>query len=559
MAEEQAPQVTAQVKPRKNVIAGRPSIVKKARSKVAFPMTGSSMNANYGNYYSPELSTDFLELPQGIDERRVFYRLFYENDPFVAQAIDLHTELPLSKVRLSLPKAKNYELAKRSLRFCEKWAKRVELLQRLVEIAHDYHLQGEVFIFCEDPSPDMPEDITRKCIRTLHEDGSLTEEWVDREDADERALAWLKKNYKGWTAIRVLPPEQVRIESFPFTDQKLMYMVADPDTKKLIGRADSGDQHAKRVVKSMPSDVVDAIRAGSDIPLNTDPDAGSYCYYLARKKSQYEPRGHSLLQRLMRILIHRDKLRQSQASIASRHMTPIRLVYAEGASAADVEEIRDQVDMALMDPDYSIVTNFQINWEIIGSDQRLLDISGEYDLTDRQMYAGLGVTESLLSGESSYSGDRINLEVINTRYMLWRERLQTLVEDYFLAPMCRRMGFIEEDEDGDEVVLVPRLSFTRLALRDNQDTFDALFNLYQKGSLPISLILELLNIDPHEAAEALKADFWTVNDSQANEMMRNIWGDAGSKLAEHSNVIELIAEKFGLKYNAPAEEDGGRF
>ena len=46
----------------------------------------------------------------------------------------------------------------------------------------------------------------------------------------------------------------------------------------------------------------------------------------------------------------------------------------------------------------------------------ILDLSAEYDLTDRQLYAGLGVTEGLLSGESAYSGDRINLEVINTRF-----------------------------------------------------------------------------------------------------------------------------------------------
>ena len=44
-------------------------------------------------------STDFLELPQSLDEQRNYYRFFYRSDPFVGQAIDLHTELPLSKLR----------------------------------------------------------------------------------------------------------------------------------------------------------------------------------------------------------------------------------------------------------------------------------------------------------------------------------------------------------------------------------------------------------------------------------------------------------------------------
>ena len=53
-----------------------------------------------------------------------------------------------------------------------------------------------------------------------------------------------------------------------------------------------------------------------------------------------------MLERCLRILVYRDKLRQAQTSIASRHMTPIRLVYAEDMDANDVEALREQVDLA---------------------------------------------------------------------------------------------------------------------------------------------------------------------------------------------------------------------
>ena len=118
---------------------------------------------------------------------------------------------------------------------------------------------------------------------------------------------------------------------------------------------------------------------------------------------------------------------------------------------------------------------------------------------------------------------------------------------------------IEEDEDGEEVVVHPTLSFTRLGLRDNQDTFDALFNLYQKGSLDIDIILELLNVDPESTKRKLERDMWTLNDSQFNEVLRGIYGEAGRMIAENSEVIEKIAENLGLEYVAPAEDDGGRF
>jgi len=551
----------SKVKGRAKVITGKPRKIVSTtmRTKVAFPATGGMMGGAGGNFYSPELSTDFLELPQSLDEQRNYYRFFYKTDPFVGQAVDLHTELPLSKVRLGMPKAKDRALAEKALRFCEKWATNHKLLHRLIEIVHEYNLLGEVFVFLEDTSPDMPEEILHEVIREIQPDGSLIERKAKRKDAEERAEKWLKKNYKGWTAIRILPPEQIHMESFPFTDEKIIELIPDSKTKNLIGQANAGDEQAERIVKSMPQDVVSAILEGRNIPLNTDPEAGSFVYYMCRKKSQYEPRGHSVLERCMRTLVFRDKLRQAQTSIASRHMTPMRLVYAENMDANDTEQLREQVDLALADPDYSIVTNFQVNWEEMGSSTRLLDLTTEYDLTDRQLYAGLGVTESMLSGESSYSGDRINIEIVNTRYMLLREIVQDLVEQYMFKPMCARMGFVEKDEDGDDVVVFPSMTFTRLGLRDNADTFDHLFSLYQKGSLDVDIILELLNIDPVLTKKKIERDMFTTNDPVFNEALRSIYSSAAQKIVDGTKVTEKIAESMGLKYKAPEEGSDTRF
>jgi len=553
--------VVRKVAARKGVTVGKPGkiITSAMRSKMAFPAGGGTSMGQGGNFYSPELSTDFLELPQSDDEKRNFFRFFYNHDPFVGQAIDLLDELPLSKVKLRMPKAKNRKLAEASLTFCEKWSKKIGLLKRLMEIVHEWNLLGEAHIFCEDTSPDMPEDVEYKVIREITAEGEIQERRERREDADERVARWMRQNYKGWSAVRTLPPEQIHMESFPFTDEALIELIPDSKTKAVINRAMQGDVHAARVVNSMPQDIVEAIKQGQNIPLNTDPDAGSFYQCMARKKSQYEPRGQSILQRCLRTLVFRDKVRQSLTSIASRHMTPYRLIFAEDMNAEQTEDLREQVDLALQDPDFSIITNFQVTWEEMGADQRLPDWSWVYDSTDRQMYAGLGMTESLLSGESSYSGDRINLEVINTRFMLMREDLQGLVEESFFKPMCARMGFVEEDEWGNIEAIVPGLSFTRLALRDNNETFDMLFNLYQKGSLDIDTIYETLNLDPQTVTDKLKADMGTLKDATFNEILRGLYSRIGDSLAENSDFVEKVAEYMGLKYEKPQEEGAGRF
>lgn len=537
--------------------------------------SNTSLSGN-SSFFSPQLSTDFLELPQSLREKREIYRHFYNTDPLVGQAIDLHTELPLSKVRLSTPKpnhcpegfksADNY--GKYILDFFERMCDKIDLFKRLLTGTHHYWLDGNVFLFAEDSSVDIPVDVGHKVERrpmaVLNEDGTGTE--TDEEvvepysDHEERDLAYYQKHYKGWSKLVILPIDQVKLTTFSFTDKTRIELIPSDRDKVLFTQAKAGDERAQEMVEEIPSEVREYIESGKLIPLGTDADEGSFCYHLAARRGAGEDLGASILDRCLRTLYYREKLRQAQTLIASRAMTPKRLIWGEGLSDIDVEDLREQVDLALVDPDYSIITNYEVHWEDIGARDRLLDLSTEYEITDKQLFAGLGVTESLLNGESTFSGDRVKLEVLNTRYLLFREMIQEYVEKYLFKPVARRKGFVEQDEWGNEVVLYPRLSFTRLALRDSQDTYDALFNLYQKGSLSIDVILELFNIDPQDTREKLERDMFTINDSTFNEVLRGIYGEVGRKLVEETDVAQKISDYLKLKKNAaPPAESESRF
>ena len=66
---------------RAKVTVGKPRRVisgTSMRSKYAFPSTSSGSQGSGGNFYSPEMSTDFLELPQSLDEQRNYFRFFYK-------------------------------------------------------------------------------------------------------------------------------------------------------------------------------------------------------------------------------------------------------------------------------------------------------------------------------------------------------------------------------------------------------------------------------------------------------------------------------------------------
>jgi hypothetical protein len=454
-----------------NNLTPKEKVARSMQKTANYGMSGgfNTTMSNNQQFFSPQLSTDFLELPQSLREKREIYRHFYNTDPIVGQSIDLHTELPLSKVRLAIPKP-------------TKW----------------------------------------------------------------------------WDRLIILPIDQVKMTSYSFTDMMRIEMIPSDRDKALIEQAKAGDEFAAAVVQEFPMEVREHIEQGRLIPLGTDPDEGSFCYYLSGRKSADEEMGQSILDRILRTLMYREKLRQAQTQIASRAMTPKRIVWGDRISEADVYDLRDQVDLALVDPDYSIVTNYEVRWEEMGARDRLLDLSSEYDITDKQLYAGLGVTESLLSGEAMYSGDRLKLEVINTRYLFLREMVQEYVEKYLFAPVARRKGFVEKDAWGDEVVVYPRLAFTRLPLRDSQDTYDALFNLYQKGSLDIGTILDLFNIDAEDTRVKLENDMFTVNDSLYNEVIRGIYSSVSQKIVDETNITERLSENMKLEHTPPTEgEDSG--
>ncbi len=539
---------------------------------------GGGMNTSVSSqspFFSPQLSTDFLELPQSLRERRELFRHFYDSDPIVGQAIDLHTELPLSKIRLAKPTPRTCpsrfkspeDYANYILAFFSRMVKRIKLFQRLITATHHYHLDGNVFIFAEDGTVEVPAEVGQTTVKqasaVLADDGTtrevVTEESVDYEDREDRELAYYQRHYKGWDKIIILPIDQVALRSMTYTDKVKLSLIPSDRDRALIAQASAGDEEAMGMVQEIPPEVRDYIETGKLIPLGTDPDEGSFCYHLKARAGSGEELGASILNRCLRDLMYREKLRQAQTQIASRAMTPKRLVWGENLSEGDTEDLREQVDLALVDPDYSIVTNYEVHWEEIGARDRLLDLSGEYEITDKHLYAGLGVTESILTGESTFSGDRVKLEVLNTKYVLFREVIQEYVEENLFKPVARRKGFVELDEWGEEeVVLYPRLSFTRLALRDSQDTFDALLNLYQKGSLSIDVILELFNIDPVDTKEKIERDMFTVNDALFNEVIRGIYGEVGRGIAEKTDIMAKIAAYLKLEVTpeAPAEAEG---
>jgi hypothetical protein len=506
--------------------------------------SGGINESNFNDFYSPVLSKDFLELPQNLKERRAWYRFFYSYNEMVRRSIDLHSELPLSKIRLNAPKCKDPDRSQYILAFYQNMVDRIKLFQKLLGISHEYYLMGLCYVFLEDGAESGP---SNDPLFNIDDDLQMPEEAKQFKEKYDKICP----DYQGWERLQILPPDMVKISRWRFTDKIRAELLVPSDTQNLLRQLSSNphaDGDLDKILKDMPSELRSSIEQGSSSEFETDPYKGSHLAEILRKTGDYEESGSSILDSCLRSLLLLDKYRQTQSQISSRNMSPKRIITAPKASFDDIEYLREQVDASLVDPDYSIITNYEVNWNEMGSDGRLLSLGEEYSELEKRLSMGLGVTPGLLTGEASYGGEKISLEIINNQYMLFREIIQQFVEDHIFKPVALKKGFWEYDKFGNKKLIYPKLSFTRLAIRDNESVFNQLYDLYTKGAVPLSYILDLLGLDPIAAKEEMEKDILTVNDNRFNDILNSLAQPIADQIAENTELAKKVASYLNLKW-----------
>jgi hypothetical protein len=387
-------------------------------------------------------------------------------------------------------------------------------------------------------------------LRLLEKKKQLLEELQEirqkKQEETELFSHVANPDYEGFDRVQVLAPEQVEMAADGLMGDQPTIYYKPPEKQKQAYLEDP----------DVAPEVKDTLQQDGKVALNQDPFSGSYVIHFARKKSGYELHGRSILQRCIRTVIYREKLRQVQSTLASRNMTPKTLVIAPDIPPSEVMALRAHIDEAKSDPDYSVVLNYEARWDEIGSEGRLLSLDAEWQHTNSDLSIGLGLSPELLIGEGMYSGNRIQLEIMNVSYTQFRDVLTGIIEDQIFKPVAMKKGFYEMDKYGRPRWIYPKVTFSRMALRDSGDLYDMLFNLYSKGSLPVDIILEFLNIDPEDCKQKLQDSLFTVNDSKFNELLSNIYNSIGQVIMEKSDLVKRVIKGLTLDEVDNEAEDG---
>lgn len=471
---------------------------------------GANVKNSAPGFYHPEFEPSSILLPRDYREINAWSRYFYKYDALVSTAIDSHAELPISSIRTTLPPSNDRIKTKKIQNEYEEMCSTegIDLFNKLLQIGVEYYKLGNVFPFAR---------------------------WSDKKGR--------------WTKLTLLDPDTIELEKLQFTDVMRVDLMPNEQMKKVVHNG-LKDPKTGALYRAIPDDVIELVLAGKKIPLNTDPTNGSHVAHIAYKMADYDLVGTGIVERNFKTLIYKDRLRQSQDAVAARHLTPKHLIWAEASGMQDLNAIRDQVDNAFADPDYAIITNFELHWDLIGTSQGLMNLESEWNWINEELLIGLMINKSFLLGEGSYANGQTVLEVMNQKYSIYRERLESYIVQSLFLPMAKKNDWAEYEEGTVKKEkkirwLYPRLKWNRLNFVDDTAHKQMLSQMVMSGQIDMQTWLECFGLDAETISERLKRFEGTPLDINYFTMMNGAASEAGRTLAPA--IMELRAKEMGIK------------
>lgn len=381
--------------------------------------------------YSPLWLNSNLNLPRDRATINAWCRSFYALNPFVHNAINLHSTYPISKLNIKCP---NKDIEK----FFNDMIEEIDLMNICVQIAQEYWLLGESFVYSE-----------------------------------------LDESKGKWSRLLIQNPDYMIVKRTVVANEPIIMLRPDENLKKIIFSNKPIDIEQR---KQLNQHIIDSVKMGGNIPLDN-----FHVSHLARRISPYEIRGTGLPVCIFRQLMLFDKLRESKYAQADNMINPLTLVKIgtdgpEGLhpTFADLEAWRNVFEEAQYDKDFKIFSHAGIAIERIGYGQGIYDISGDITQIIKEIYVGLQVPPVLMDGgaDTTYANGGVALDVLRQRYMQFRNMMSTWLKRKIFAPISKIQGFYDYS-GGEKQLIVPEIDWNHMSLFDAGDYINTLVTLTQ--------------------------------------------------------------------------------
>ena len=478
-----------------------------------------SMSSDMGTIRTPMMYMDPMMDPilqlypqdnQRESNRR--FRHYYKFQPFIRNIIDFHTETPLSDFYLRCEGSEEAET------YFNNFKDEKELLNMIVDLHRDYWLLGEAFMYAN----------------------------------------WDEYNQE-FSHFVQYPPEEVEVYGV-YTDPKRAYALRP--NKEIAKLFKSNDPAARLVAQHiMTTNPKQAEHIMRNKSFTID---GDRLIVLQRTMARYVNRGVSPMLAVLKDLLYEDNLTYFRNAFIQRHSYPLK-IFKLGSepkgfipSMKMFNEFRQQLVQATNDPDFNLVTHPFVNVEYHTGHDKILNLIPYYDLVQKRIFAGLFVSEAIITGEKTpYSAGITWMRGLMNRYLTIRNQIQTEITRKVFKPLSRirkyyaptqaELSHRVKTRRDDSRLIVPTFYWQKANLLSNQAIMQMVIGLRDKHEVPFRYVAEMFGWDIDDIVHQLKRE----EGSRVDPEWRNLRTETIKKDKGLSNSMLLgddIDEAIKVKY-----------
>ena len=351
--------------------------------------------------YQPEFeSPDRQQYPVHRILANRYWRLFYKLDPVIGNCIDMFASMPFSDFQLT-GEGVTGEIKEAFETMCQE----TNVLRTLEHMVKEFLVIGE-------------------CVPHNFFDES-----------------------KGiWTYTALHNPDQLEVIDAPFIKMEPVVEFIPDDRLRAV--LTSNNHLLRKIREQMPQELISRLVARQNIPLSP-----INMTFIPRRLHPYDTRGTSIISRMWRILMYEDAVYNASIATARRHAGPIKVAKLGNPQTGWIpspeheKRLLQLLAQAEMDVNAWLVYHYGIQFEMVGTTDRIMNISQHHEVIERIKLIALGISKSFLHGEVTYASATTGLSVFLQRLKSMRSFfVNTWLIPKFFKPIAKINGWVKVDK-----------------------------------------------------------------------------------------------------------------
>lgn len=331
----------------------------------------------------------------------------------------------------------------------------------------------------------------------------------------------------------------------PITGESEYYYKIPNEIKRKIQQGD------KLFVNSVPWAFIEAVRFNQDFKFDRE-----NIFHLRNVSTGNMVEGMSIppLISLFGLVFYQATLRKANESIATEHLTPMRVLFPQAQTANSdpvvglsmknfVSNMQEALQKHKQDRNHILLAPVPVGYQPIGGEGKNLLVAQEILQAEESILLALGVSRELLSGQTNWTSSTVGLRMLQNTldsYVGQLEELITWVVVKFSSYL---------DIETDKVTLEP------FKLMDDDNLKQAMIQLAQAGNVSLTSFYETFGMDFTEELEKMKEDAIarSVNTQETQfETEQALFLNSkklGDKLEDASDYKKTLADSQGIANN----------